>query len=137
MIEIIRPIPGHLDAAEVKRLAAEGMEYVTGRRSMLSQRRLYAPLTVTERTAVDRGIDACDFIRSEARPAAARLVPARHDLQMAAIALRDYRARYEAAVAREAECAAAVAALEALADDEHADALADAEARATGAEVAA
>lgn len=137
MIQLIRPVPGHLDADEVQRLAAEGIDYVTGRRMLLKQRGLYSIMPGRERDQLSRDLDACTYVLGEARPAAARLAPALVDLEIARRNLAADRKRYEESLAREAACAAAVAALEALQAEEHADALAEAEADATGAEVAA
>ncbi len=82
MIQIIRPIPGHLDARDVARLAAMTPDLV---RAYLHEYRLQRMERTDryDRDAADRSIEACQFVLSECEPFEVRI--ARERAEMARI----------------------------------------------------
>ncbi len=72
MIEIIRPVPAHLDAEHVQRLAAMTPARV---RDCLDQARWERRERTQreDRDRADRGIEACQFVLSECEPIEVRI----------------------------------------------------------------
>lgn len=90
MIQLIRPIPGHLDADNVQRLAAMTPELV---RAHLHEYRLQRMERTDryDRDRADRGIEACQFVLSECEPFEVRIARERAEMARIEVHLRQHR----------------------------------------------
>lgn len=79
MIQIIRPVPRHLDAEHVARLATMKPDLV---RSYLHEYRLQRMERTDryDRDAADKAIEACQFVLSECEPFECRIARERADM---------------------------------------------------------